>query len=262
MAGLGHKLEARQGQGLVMTPQLQQAIKLLQLNNIELTEFVETELERNPLLERDERSDAPALDESAPSDPSVAAKTKDGDELSFDTPGKADESFDADTEAMYSDSKSDMAGAESAAGSVDWSRAGSGGSFNSSEFDAADHASREKTLHEHLHDQLADLALQPADRLIAAHLIDLADEDGYLRADLGETSDRLGVTRSEVEAVLFALQKFEPTGVMARTLQECLAMQLQERDRLDPAMAALVDHLPLLAKHDYAGLKALVRRGR
>jgi RNA polymerase sigma-54 factor len=257
MAGLGHKLEARQGQGLVMTPQLQQAIKLLQLNNIELTEFVETELERNPLLERDERSDAPALDESAPSDPSVAAKTKDGDELSFDTPGKADESFDADTEAMYSDSKSDMAGAESAAGSVDWSRAGSGGSFNSSEFDAADHASREKTLHEHLHDQLADLALQPADRLIAAHLIDLADEDGYLRADLGETSDRLGVTRSEVEAVLFALQKFEPTGVMARTLQECLAMQLQERDRLDPAMAALVDHLPLLAKHDYAGLKAL-----
>ncbi len=257
MAGLGHKLEARQGQGLVMTPQLQQAIKLLQLNNIELAEFVETELERNPLLERDERSDAPALDESAPSDPSVAAKSKEGDELSFDAPGKADESFDADTEAMYSDSKSDMAGAESAAGSVDWSRAGPGGSFNASEFDAADHASREKTPHEHLHDQLADLALQPSDRLIAAHLIDLADEDGYLRADLSETSDRLGVTRSEVEAVLFALQKFEPTGVMARTLQECLAMQLQERDRLDPAMAALVDHLPLLAKHDYAGLKAL-----
>ena len=99
MAGLGHKLEARQGQGLVMTPQLQQAIKLLQLNNIELAEFVETELERNPLLERDERSDAPALDESAPAEPSVKAKDS-GDELSFDAPGKADEAFDADTEAM------------------------------------------------------------------------------------------------------------------------------------------------------------------
>jgi len=255
MAGLGHKLEARQGQGLVMTPQLQQAIKLLQLNNIELTEFVETELERNPLLERDERSDAPASDESAPAEP--AAKASESDELSFDAPGKADEAFDADTEAMYSDSKSDLAGADSAAGGVDWSRAGKGGSFTSSEFDATDHASREKTLHENLHDQLADLALDASDRMIAAHLIDLADEDGYLRADLGETATRLGVTQSEVEALLDALQQFEPCGVMARSLQECLALQLKDRDRLDPAMAALVDHLPLLAKHDYAGLKAL-----
>ncbi len=255
MAGLGQKLEARQGQGLVMTPQLQQAIKLLQLNNMELTEFVEEELERNPLLERDERPDPGDAERAEPVEADAAPAS---DELSFDAPAKAEEAIDADTETMYSDSKSDMQGAESAGGNVDWSRAGKGGgsSFDSEEFDAAANASREKSLRDHLHDQLAELALQPADRMIAAHLIDLADDDGYFRADLDETAERLGVTRSEVEAMLACVQGFEPAGVMARSLQDCLALQLKDRDRLDPAMAALIDNLPLLAKHDYAGLKA------
>ncbi|KAA5804073.1 RNA polymerase factor sigma-54 [Alkalicaulis satelles] len=254
MAGLGHKLEARQGQGLVMTPQLQQAIKLLQLNNMELAEFVEAELERNPLLERDERAEQAESEERS----EVKADASDGEELSFDAPGRADDAIDADAETMYSDSKSDMAGAEPAGGAVDWSRAGKGGGagFDGEAYDAAANSAREKTLREHLHDQLADLALCASDRMIAAHLIDLADEDGYLRADLTETAERLGVTRSETEAVLERLQQFEPCGVMARSLQECLALQLKERDRLDPAMAALVDNLPLLAKHDYAALKA------
>ena len=251
MAGLGQKLEARQGQGLVMTPQLQQAIKLLQLNNMELAEFVEEELERNPLLERDERPEPGETEREAP----VAESAS--EELSFDAPGKADEALDTDTEALYSDSRSDMAGAEPAGGAVDWTRAGKGGSFDGEDFDLAANATREKSLREHLHDQLADLALCASDRMIAAHLIDLAEDDGYMRADLDETAQRLGVTRSEVEAILDRIQQFEPVGVLARTLQECLALQLRERDRLDPAMAALVDHLPLLAKHDYAGLKAV-----
>ncbi|GGG90431.1 RNA polymerase sigma-54 factor [Glycocaulis albus] len=255
MTKLGQRLEARQGQGLVMTPQLQQAIKLLQLNNMELAEFVEEELERNPLLERDERPEPGGEDERN-------AAMDSGDphgELSFDAPSAAaDEALDADREAMYADSAPDMAGARDTGGAVDWSRAGKGGGgFDGEDFDAAAHASREKTLREHLHDQLADLALTSADRLIAAHLIDLADDDGYMRADLGETAERLGVTVSEVEALLARLQAFEPAGVMARGLQECLAIQLAERDRLDPAMAALVDNLPLLAKHDYAGLRSI-----
>lgn len=256
MAGLGQKLEARQGQGLVMTPQLQQAIKLLQLNNMELTAYVEEELERNPLLERDERAERADGAEGERNSSEAAAEPS--DELSFDQPSKASEQLDADTEAMYSDSKSDMAGAEASTGSVDWSRTGTGGgSFDGEEFDAAANASREKTLHEHLHDQLAELSLGPADRMIAAHLIDLAEDDGYFRADVAETAERLGVTQSEVEAILARLQQFEPAGVMARSLQDCLALQLADQDRLDPAMAALVDNLPLLAKHDYTALKAL-----
>lgn len=257
MAGLGQKLEARQGQGLVMTPQLQQAIKLLQFNNMELAEFVEEELERNPLLERDERPEPGDREAEAAAERDGADDGSRSDELSFDAPGQASEALDADAEALYSDSKADLAGAENASGAVDWSRAGTGGGgFDGEDYDAAANATRDKTLHEHLHAQLAELSLDPPDRMIAAHLIDLAEDDGYFRADLDETAGRLGVTRSEVEAILFRLQQFEPAGVMARSLQDCLALQLKERDRLDPAMAALVDNLPLLAKHDYAGLKA------
>ena len=247
MSGLGQKLEVRQGQGLVMTPQLQQAIKLLQLNNLELTEFVEAELERNPLLERDERDHAP--DEANRAEAEPASKS---DELSFDAPGAASEALDAEPHAVDPD-----AAPQSAGGTVDWSRAGGGGgSFDGEEYDAAANATRDKTLREHLHDQLAELVMAAPDRLIAAHLIDLVDDDGYLRADLDETAERLGCERAKAEAALARLQGFEPAGVMARGLQECLALQLREVDRLDPAMAALVDNLPLLAKHDYAGLKA------
>jgi RNA polymerase sigma-54 factor len=133
-----------------------------------------------------------------------------------------------------------------------------GGSFEGGgDYDAAANTSRAKTLHEHLHGQLAELSLTPADRMIAAHLIDLAEDDGYMRADPGETAERLGAGRAEVEALLDRLQQFEPAGVMARDLPECLALQLREKDRLDPAMAALVDNLTLLAKHDYPALKAV-----
>lgn len=254
MAGLGQKLEIRQGQGLVMTPQLQQAIKLLQMNNMELTEFVEAELEKNPLLERDERSDAPA------EEPERAEKTRDSEELSFEPKenGKASEALDADSDTLYSDSGSDMVGSGSATatGPVDWSRAGKGGSFEGEDYDPGANSARAKTLHEHLHDQLAELAFVAADRMMAAHLIDLADDDGYMRADLDETAEKLGVTRSELEAILDKLQTFEPAGVLARSLQECLALQLREQRKLDPFMAALIDHLPLLAKHDYPGLQA------
>ncbi|MEO1038784.1 MAG: RNA polymerase factor sigma-54 [Pseudomonadota bacterium] len=249
MAGLGQKLEVRQGQGLVMTPQLQQAIKLLQLNNMELTAFVEAELERNPLLERDDRA------EGGEDDAEERAETKaDAAELSFETPGAANEALDADAESVDPEAKRETGAATGP--STDWSKAGKGGSFEGEDYDAAANSSREKTLREHLHDQLADLALTASDRLIAAHLIDLVDDDGYLRADLADTAERLGCTVSEVEATVDRLQSFEPAGVLARGLQECLALQLKERDRLDPAMAALVDNLPLLAKHDYPGLKA------
>jgi RNA polymerase sigma-54 factor len=255
MAGLGQKLEVRQGQGLVMTPQLQQAIKLLQMNNLELNEFVEAELERNPLLERDERSEAGGEENEPP-----AKSAESSEELSFDgaQATKASEALDADSETMYSDSRSDMAGSgsESATGPVDWSRAGKGGSFDGEDYDPGANSSRAKTLSEHLHDQLSELALNPSDRMMAAHLIDLADDDGYMRADLAETAQRLGVTVSELEAILDKLQTFEPAGIMARTLQECLALQLRAANSLDPFMAALIDHLPLLAKHDYDGLQA------
>lgn len=259
MAGLMQKLEMRQGQSLVMTPQLQQAIKLLQLSNIELAEFVESELEQNPLLERDDRSES--------TESTRQESDNETRELEFTAAnGDAADAIDADSDMLHGeDSKSDLSGVETAQagdsvgmGASTWSSTGSaGGSFNGEEYDAIANSSRDISLAEHLHEQLSTATSDPIDRLIGAHLIDLADEDGYLRADLDEIAERLGLDRGRIEAVLSLTQTFEPAGVMARDLAECLALQLKEMDRLDPAMAILLDNLERLAKHDYTALKAL-----
>ncbi len=257
---LSPRLEIRQGQSLVITPQLQQAIKLLQLSNLELDAFVEGELERNPLLAREDvEADAPERAES----PVEAEASFTPDE----TPGGAAESdLDARHDDLYADASpgdratgdaGDPAAAAGAdAGAVtDWSRASKGGSFETDGDDFAASLSRDKTLHEHLRDQLAILGLTGPDFAIASVLIDAVDEGGYLRADLLEIAERLGCEAERACAVLGRLQGFDPTGVFARDVRECLALQLRDRDRLDPAMAALLDNLDLLARRDLAGLR-------
>jgi RNA polymerase sigma-54 factor len=97
--------------------------------------------------------------------------------------------------------------------------------------------------------------VDPARRLIGQYLIDLVDEAGYLTGDIAHVTDKLGAPLSEVEATLGILQTFDPPGVCARNLTECLSIQLRERNRFDPAMQALVAHLDLLAKRDVAALK-------
>ena len=250
---LGQRLEVRQGQSLVMTPQLQQAIKLLQLSNLELAEFVEAELERNPLLSRDEGEDSGRADET-PDEPA----TGDGrEELSLSDAadnGRAEDAVDADYESLHPE-------AADVGGSMDWSRAGtgagSGGSGGGSDGDTSwlENATGEISLREHLAEQLAMGARDEVDRMIGAALIDLVDDDGYMRADTDEIADRLGTAPGRVEAALALCQTFEPTGVMARNLAECLALQLKDRGRFDPAMEALIAHLDLLARHDYPALR-------
>ena len=243
---LGPRLELRQGQGLVITPQLQQAIKLLQLSNIELEAFVEAELERNPLLQRD--GPEPESQEEAPSvDRAEAAADQMPD-------GAAAADMDAGPDDASPGERDSGENGDSAAGQVDWSRAGKGGSFEGDD-DFESRLTREKSLGEHLHDQLAVAGLDPAERAIAAVLIDGVDEGGYLRADLSDLAERLGCGLPLVEAVLKVLQGFEPTGVFARDVRECLSLQLKERDRLDPAMAALLDNLDSLARRDMAALR-------
>ncbi|MBO6765471.1 RNA polymerase factor sigma-54 [Maricaulis sp.] len=258
MAGLMQKLDMRQGQSLVMTPQLQQAIKLLQLSNIELAEFVEGELERNPLLERDEsESSTESLRQEGEGEPR---------ELELSSPSAdANDSIDADSDVIHGDdSKSDLSGVDStgstgdALGAGNWSPTGSsGGGAPGEDYDAIANSSRELSLSEHLHAQLATATADPVNKLIGAHLIDLADDDGYMRADLDEIAEQLGVERARIESVLELTQGFDPVGVMARDLTECLALQLKDKNRLDPAMATLLDNLERLAKHDYAALKSL-----
>jgi RNA polymerase sigma-54 factor len=253
---LGARLEFRQGQSLVITPQLQQAIKLLQLSNLELEAFVEQELEKNPLLQRDEserEAEAPEGDFAGETD------------LDFrDRPAAAEGEMDARHDDLHDASPGDVAmgdapsPAADVGGSVDWSSASSkGGSFDLDDSGLESSLAREKTLHEHLAEQLLALKASDAERAIALALIDGVDEGGYLRLDLDELAERLGCGAERVMAVLEKLQGFDPVGVFARDVRECLMIQLKDRDRLDPAMQALLDNLPLLARRDFAQLRRL-----
>ena len=253
---LTQRLELRQGQALVMTPQLQQAIKLLQMSNLEVQAFVEQELERNPLLERDEGA-APSREEQAEA---PAAATVEGAPLTLSEsapPSDAARDLDTDYDNVYSeDSACDRAeappGGESAPSSF--------AEVRGARMDSDDAMSLESTLtrganlHEHLAAQLTVACTDARDRLIGAYLIDAIDESGYLTVEITAAAQHLAVPVSVVENVLKTIQTFDPTGVGARTLGECLALQLKERNRLDPAMQALLDNLQLLAKRDVQAL--------
>ena len=252
---LSARLELRQGQSLVITPQLQQAIKLLQLSNLELEAYVEGEIERNPLLVREDPVDG------GPDERRSDAETG-GEGMPEPTAPSAESELDARAEDLYGDaSPGEIAAGEQiseagqAGGNIDWSRAGRGGGTDLSGDELEGALSREKTLSEHLHDQMAVAGLDAPDRAVAIALIDGVDEGGYLRADLVELSERLGCDLERVESVLHRLQGFEPTGVFARDVRECLSLQLKERDRLDPAMAALLDNLEILARRDMPALR-------
>jgi RNA polymerase sigma-54 factor len=251
---LSARLELRQGQSLVITPQLQQAIKLLQLSNLELEAYVEGELEKNPLLDREDREGSP----DAPEAETVASSSEADVTMRHDAPGgEAEASMDVRADDLH-----DVAPGDRAMGDVgeapslsDWSKAGKGGAALDGEDDLEGSLAREKTLSDHLHDQLSVAGLSASDRAIGLVLIDAVDEGGYLRAELAEVADRLGIEIGRCEAVLKRLQGFEPTGVFARSVPECLGLQLAERGRLDPAMQALLDNLELLARRDTAALR-------
>jgi RNA polymerase sigma-54 factor len=253
MAGVGQRLEIRQGQSLVMTPQLQQAIKLLQLSNIELNDYCESELEKNPLLERDE-SAAPDAERER-----VETTSERADEsLSREDFSKISDMDQAAHDNMYDggEAPTPMSGPTQNSLS-DWTTVKSGGSFDSDEEGFESNIAEGGTLKDHLEAQVSIAALTPNDRLILMALIDAVDETGYLRADLTEIATRLGTDLEDVEAVLGVLQGFDPVGVGARDVAECLSLQLKANDRFDPAMQALVGRLDLLARRDMAQLSAL-----
>jgi RNA polymerase sigma-54 factor len=240
----------------VITPQLQQAIKLLQLSNLELETFVEAELERNPLLQREDREEGGEAETSEPEPAEFEAADKISDAAAAaELDARADDVYDGASPGDRA--TGDAAPGADAGGSVDWSRAGRGGAFDEGDGEREGAGVRELTLAEHLIAQLAVAGLSPPDRAIAQVLIDAVDEGGYLRADLGEIAERLGCDFARLEAVLEVLHGFEPTGVFARDVAECLTLQLKEQDRFDPAMAALVGHLELLARRDMAALKSV-----
>jgi len=257
---LTQRLQIRQSQALVMTPQLMQAIKLLQLSNLDLAAYVEGELERNPLLDRSTE------DEPASSEPNGAAAadkpSADGEEWngSDGEPVAAvvEERPEARLDDVFpSEGDANRARASDApAGYSEWAGVGSGGR-DDADYNLEAFVSAETTLADWLREQLTLAVADPARRMIGLYLIDLVDDAGYLASDLQAVAQKLGTGVKEVEAVLAILQSFDPPGVGARDLAECLALQLKERDRFDPAMQALIAHLDLLAKRDFTALKKI-----
>ena len=251
---LMQKLVMKQGQSLVMTPQLQQAIKLLQMSNIEVQNFIDAELERNPLLERNE------LRETA-----VAEVKPEKAELQ-DAPFSAGDARGADGDGATSPSDGGAPVSQMSAGPMpdsSWtSSRGSGQvSLDGEAYDFAANVSREETLAEHLTAQLFMHLRDPADILIGQHLIGTVNEAGYLTSNPSSIANTMGTDVLHVERVLSVLKKFDPVGVFAADLKDCLRMQLLEQNRFDPAMDVLLDHLPLVAKRDYPALKNLCNVG-
>lgn len=259
------RLELKLSQTLVMTPQLQQAIKLLQLSSLELASYVEAELEQNPLLERDERendnqreADREVVAEADPAEQSDTGEVPDGPdsaELSVaeTMPAEGDSPLDADFENVYdADGVVDVSGGTQAA-FADAGGGRRGGNFDGDQdFESA--LSKELTLRDHLNEQLNVDVEDPVDRMIGVHLIDMLDESGWLVGELDSIAETLNCELSRVEALLQTMQRFDPPGIFARDLQECLALQLREKDRFDPAMEALLENLDLLAKQDIKNL--------
>jgi RNA polymerase sigma-54 factor len=258
---LTQRLEFRQSQALVMTPQLMQAIKLLQLSNLDLSAYVEGELERNPLLERTSEEPGPANQPAEGAASNLVEGSSEAAEGAWEKPdpnGSAaiEDSFDTGIENVFPDAAEAPqrpAPAEPAAYS-EWAGVGAGGREDG-DYNLEAFVSAETTLADHLAEQLSLAIAEPARRMIGQHLIDMVDEAGYLTGDLADAAEKLGAPMPEVEAVLSVLQTFDPPGVCARNLSECLTIQLKELDRFDPAIAALLAHLDMVARRDFAGLR-------
>ncbi|KAF0223055.1 MAG: RNA polymerase sigma-54 [Rhodospirillaceae bacterium] len=244
------RLDLRQSQSLVMTPQLQQAIKLLQLSNMELTAFIEQELERNPLLERE---DAERGEPEPAPEPEIQAQVEEPPMLDGMTQSSAEDGMDVDYDNLYNnDSAADGIGGGEAFGQ--WGQSGGHHGFDDGENNLEQTVAGEISLRDHLIAQLNMDIIDPREKLIGLHLIEMLDESGYLIGGLDELAEKLGCSVADVEAVLVKVQRFDPIGAFARSLKECLALQLAERNRLDPAMQALLNNLEMLARRDLVGL--------
>ncbi|MBY0421456.1 MAG: RNA polymerase factor sigma-54, partial [Parvularculaceae bacterium] len=242
---LAPKLEFRQSQQLVMTPQLQQAIKLLQLSNLELADYVEQQLEENPFLERAAEEGSREEPAEAATAPAAAAEEQ-IDLARDDIAEKAHDAVDAEDDGAAAREGQDFRVNE-------WASVGKGGvGDDDREFGAT--LSRDISLWDHLNEQLQVATRDPEKLFIGAYIIDLIDEQGYLRESVEAIADRLGAGAADVEAALSLIQTFDPSGVGARSLKECLRIQLAERGRLDPVMSAFLDNIERLAQGDLKGL--------
>ncbi|WP_309753205.1 RNA polymerase factor sigma-54 [Novosphingobium sp.] len=250
---IGPRLDLRQSQSLVMTPQLQQAIKLLALSNLEIETFIGEALEGNPLLDIGEVAPDAAIVEDAPELRRTTLESSPVDQLVAEGRAADDRPLDIDQTSL--DRDRDTGDGERGGG--EWGaelRIGPAGEDGPG---IDERGEGDKDLATHLHDQVGAQARDSRLAFIARYLIDQLDEAGYLPVTLREVAGELGVALAEAEAALALVQSLDPTGVGARSLGECLALQAIEADRHDPAMSRLLENLDLLARGELPRLKRM-----
>lgn len=260
------RLEFRQAQTLVMTPQLQQAIKLLQFSNLELNDYIDDQIEQNPLLERQEAEPSPpseggqmdppepatdsATDPAGSDIPEPDLNTHMQDSLEGHLPNQDQSPLDADFSNVWDNdappTRTESATSDPIGTSTGISNNQGSGSFQEDGRSLEDILSHELSLKEHLNAQIELDIPDPNHKIIAYYLVDALDEHGYLRADLTEISQNLNCPDDLIDQILGKLQKMDPPGVFARSLQECLALQLADQNRLDPMIQTFLDHITLL----------------
>ncbi|MEM6679113.1 MAG: RNA polymerase factor sigma-54 [Pseudomonadota bacterium] len=239
----GLRLELRQTQSLVMTPQLQQAIRLLQMSNLELEAHVLETVESNPLLAlEDGMGEAPSEGEAA-----------NRDKAPGEDPGASLDPFDT---GLATENLTDAPAPRDPSAERPMAAAGTG--IGAPEpLERQDWPAEATSLRAHLSEQICQCRLAPEVRAAALLIIEALEDDGYLREPLSALGERLGLTADAATTGLAAVQACDPTGVGARDLAECLALQLAERNRLDPMMRILIDNLALLARGDARRLAAV-----
>ncbi len=242
MSQVSQKFDLRQTQNLVMTPQLQQAIKLLQLTNVELTEFLEEEMQQNPLLEKKD-DDADRDDGSNDQDASGESESRDEIQDEFDQAWEGDEVNTSDMNT-YEPSSDSMASS------------GKGGDRNFEDRDDNfdNRISSTTSLRDHLLEQLRMNTDDPRDIMIGSSIIDLLDEQGYLRHETSELVERLQCSEDRLEKLLKIMKGFDPGGIFAKDLVECLSIQLEDNGQLDEYMQRLLDNLDAITKDTPAAL--------
>ena len=267
------RLEIKQSQSLVMTPQLQKAIKLLQFSNLELREFVEKEIADNPLLElNDEDSFS---ENSMAEEHGATATTEDDNGEDGETSEHADgsDSFDLKSQEHVSEDhvnaldmvefdnvwepdNAQISMTTNTYSNSEWSNVNRNKSGEMEDY-PEQIISQKLSLREHLINQVQIEIQDPIDRMIATFLTDHIDERGRLPNNLDHLADLIGCNSQKMDKVVNRIQSFDPPGIFARSLAECWSIQLKDLNRLDPAMKTLIENLELLKKHDYQALAKL-----
>ncbi len=255
-------LQLKLGQHLTMTPQLQQAIRLLQLSTLELQSEIQQALEENPMLEHDEENfeATPEGGDGSATEAQEAATeiTAENEDPHIDMENKQELPDELAVDANWEDTYD-----------ITTATAPSNQQSSDSGNDYLENQSIEgDTLSEHLIWQLQNSQFSDNDHVIAIAIIDAINDDGYLTESVEDIynglKDELDIELDEVEAVLHRIQRFDPVGIGARDLRECLLLQLE---LFDPATPELSDvrniikyHLDLLGAHDYVRLQKKIRR--